>query len=59
MFCLVDVCKALEIQNATDVTRRLDDDEVARFNLGDKSGETNFVNESGLYSVILRSDKLE
>lgn len=57
MFCLTDVCKALEIQNATDVAKRLDDDEVTRFNLGGKSGETNFVNESGLYSVILRSDK--
>lgn len=57
MFCLTDVCKALEIQNATDVARRLEDDEVTRFNLGGKSGETNFVNESGLYSVILRSDK--
>lgn len=57
MFCLPDVCKALEIQNATDVARRLDDDEVTRFNLGGKSGITNFVNESGLYSVILRSDK--
>lgn len=57
MFCLTDVCKALEIQNATDVAKRLDDDEVTRFNLGGKSGITNFVNESGLYSVILRSDK--
>lgn len=57
MFCLTDVCKALEIQNATDVAKRLEDDEVTRFNLGGKSGETNFVNESGLYSVILRSDK--
>ena len=57
LFCLTDVCKALEIQNATDVAKRLDDDEVTRFNLGGKSGVTNFVNESGLYSVILRSDK--
>ena len=57
MFCLTDVCKALEIQNATDVAKRLDDDEVTRFNLGGKSGITNFVNEIGLYSVILRSDK--
>ena len=57
MFCLSDVCKALEIKNTTDVAKRLDTDEVTRFNLGGKSGETNFVNESGLYAVILRSDK--
>lgn len=57
MFCLSDVCKALEIKNATDVAKRLDADEVTRFNLGGKSGDTNFVNESGLYAVILRSDK--
>ena len=57
MFCLADVCKALEIKNATDVAKRLEEDEVTRFNLGSQSGETNFVNESGLYAVILRSDK--
>ena len=57
MFCLVDVCKALEIKNATDVAKRLDEDEVTRLNLGSQSGETNFVTESGLYAVILRSDK--
>lgn len=26
MFCLADVCKALDIKNATDVAKRLDDD---------------------------------
>lgn len=57
MFCLSDVCKALEIKNATDVAKRLDADEVTRFNLGGKSGDANFINESGLYAVILRSDK--
>lgn len=57
MFCLADVCKALEIKNATDVAKRLEEDEVTRLNLGSKSGETNFVTESGLYAVILRSDK--
>ena len=57
MFCLTDICKALEIKNASDVAKRLDLDEVTRFNLGSQSGETNFVNESGLYAVILRSDK--
>lgn len=57
MFCLMDICKALEIKNATDVAKRLEDDEVTRLNLGSKNGETNFITESGLYAVILRSDK--
>lgn len=56
-FVLKDVCDALGIQNATDVAKRLDDDEVTRFNLGGLAGETNIINESGLYNVIIRSDK--
>lgn len=57
MFCLMDICKALEIKNATDVSKRLDEDELTRLNLGSRAGETWFVTESGLYAVILRSDK--
>lgn len=57
MFCLIDICKALEIKNATDVAKRLDEDELTRLNLGSRAGETNFITESGLYTVILRSDK--
>ena len=58
-FVLKDVCEVLNIQNSTDVAKRLDEDEVTRFNLGGLSGETNIINESGLYNVILRSDKEE
>ncbi len=47
-FVLKDVCEVLGIQNTTDVSKRLDEDEVTRFNLGGLSGETNIVNESGL-----------
>ena len=57
MFCLIDICKALEIKNATDVAKRLPEDELTRLNLGSRAGETNFITESGLYAVILRSDK--
>lgn len=57
MLCLIDICKALEIKNATDVAKRLDEDELTRLNLGSRAGETNFITESGLYAVILRSDK--
>ena len=44
-------------KNATDVAKRLDEDELTRLNLGSRAGETNFITESGLYAVILRSDK--
>lgn len=56
MFCLVDICKALEISNPSKVAQRLEDDERTKFELG-RAGETNFITESGLYAVILRSDK--
>lgn len=57
MFCLIDVCKALEIKNATVTAQRLDEDELAKLDLGSRAGNTNFITESGLYAVILRSDK--
>lgn len=56
MFCLTDICKALEMSNPTMVAQRLDDDERTKLDLG-RQGETNFITESGLYAVILRSDK--
>lgn len=54
---LKDVCKVLGLSNATIVASRLDDDEVTKFDLGSLSGKSNIINESGLYNVILRSDK--
>ncbi len=56
MFCLADVCKALEISNPSKVAQRLDEDERTKLELG-RAGETNFITESGLYAVVLRSDK--
>ena len=58
-FCIKDVCDILEIKNARDIPKRLDNDEVRRFNLRGKAGETNFTSESGLYTLILRSNKKE
>lgn len=56
---LKDVCDVLDLSNPTIVAERLDEDEVTKFNLGSLSGKCNIINESGLYSVILRSDKPE
>ena len=57
-FVAKDVCEILEIKNPTDALKRLDSDERARFNLG-RQGETNIVNEPGLYTLILGSRKPE
>lgn len=63
-FVLKDVCNTLNINNQRDVQERLDPDEVGRFNLPhpqnpEKTIEMVCVNESGLYNVVLRSDKPE
>ncbi len=55
---LKDVCDVLGLSNPTMIASRLDEDERAKFDLG-RQGETNIINESGLYNVILRSDKPE
>lgn len=54
-FALIDVCKIFELTNPRMVAKRLDEDEVRKFNLRSLEGETWFVTESGLYTVILRS----
>lgn len=56
---LADVCKVLGIANPTQTAARLDDDERAMLDIGLRNGKVNCINESGLYSVILRSDKKE
>lgn len=58
-FAAKDVCEALALTNTTMVINRLDEDEVTKLNLGSLSGETNFINESGLYSLVLASRKQE
>ena len=55
---LKDVCDILGVKNVTQMSQRLDEDERAMFNIG-RQGETNIINESGLYNVIIRSDKPE
>lgn len=55
-FVLSDVCKSLGLSNPTTVANRIDEDERSKFNLG-RQGNATIINESGLYSVILRSDK--
>lgn len=56
-FVLSDLCKVLELSNPTMVAKKLDIDERAKSDLGLKERNVTLVNESGMYSVILRSDK--
>lgn len=61
-FVLKDVCDVLGIANHKMTAQRLDADEVSLTDLTDSMGrqqETTVINESGLYNVILRSDKPE
>jgi len=61
-FALKDVCAILEIGDVRRVAERLDDDERSLTPLTDSIGRKQdawIINESGLYSVLLRSDKPE
>ena len=57
-FVAKDTCDVLDLTNPTVAVSRLDEDERAKFNLG-RQGETNVVNEFGLYKLILSSRKPE
>lgn len=58
-FVLKDVCNILHISDTNKTAERLDADELTRTTLvsGGQNREMYIINESGLYSVILRSDK--
>ena len=58
---LKDVCQVLNLSDTNKTAERLDPDELTRTKLvsGGQMREMYIVNESGLYKVILRSDKPE
>lgn len=61
-FLLKDVCEILEIGNHRHVKTRLEDDVVSNYPIQDRLGRNQnatFVNEDGLYDVILDSRKPE
>ena len=69
LFCLADVCRVLEINNPSDVKKRLKQDGVDSIEVGVQTGiksdgtpiyqtvKAMFINEQNLYRVIMRSDK--
>lgn len=57
---LKDVCDVLELTTPSRVAERLEEDEVSQTHIIDALGRiqnTTVITESGLYAVILRSDK--
>mgnify|MGYP001339180194 CR=1 FL=1 len=60
-FVLKDVCEVLGLTDTGRTAERLDADELTRTTLvsGGQNREMYIINESGLYNVILRSDKPE
>ncbi|CAK0778831.1 hypothetical protein CCP3SC15_600022 [Gammaproteobacteria bacterium] len=60
-FVATDVCDVLDLSNTAMAVRPLDDDEKADVSLADTSSgqrrQFSIISESGLYTLILRSDK--
>lgn len=60
MFCLADICKALDITHVTDVKNRLKQDGVVTAEVIDSMGRkqnATFINEANLYKTIFQSRK--
>ncbi len=61
-FCLVDICNVLELTNTSQVRARLDNGVISNEVITDKLNRPQravFINEDGLYDVILDSRKPE
>ena len=59
-FVLADICRELEISHVKYTATRIDEDDLGQTEVIDRMGRSQkvwIINESGLYTVILRSDK--
>ena len=54
-----DVCEIIDLSNTTEALRNLDDDEKSTLRISEGGPERNIINEPGLYSLIIRSNKPE
>lgn len=60
MFCLADICKALDLEQVSRVKQRLKDDGVTTSKVIDRLGreqDATFINEANLYKTIFQSRK--
>lgn len=60
-FVLADVCRVLEIANVGNVSARLDEADIRQTDIssGGQRRAVTIVSESGMYEVVIRSDKPE
>ena len=58
-FVAKDVCDIVALGNPSEAMKRLDDDEKSTLRISESGPEVNIINESGLYSLLLRSSKPE
>ena len=54
-----DVCEVLGLSNTTEALKGLDEDEKSTLRISEGGPEHNIINEPGLYSLIIRSNKPE
>ncbi len=57
LFRAQDVADMLSLSNVSDMIKRVDTEEVTKFNLGSKNGMTWFLTEDGLYEILMQSRK--
>ena len=58
-FVAKDVCEVLNLTNPTETLRALDADEKSTLRISEGGPEVNIINEPGLYSLVIRSNKPE
>lgn len=56
-FVAKDVCDVLGLTNPTESLKALDDDEKSTLRISEGGPAANIINESGLYTLVLRSNK--
>lgn len=58
LFCLADICKAVEITNSRNVKNRLDEEDVHLVDTPTTGGMQSmvYVSEAGMYDAVLKSD---
>lgn len=59
LFRASNVADWLHNTNVSNMVKKVDEDEVTKFNLGSRQGETLFLTENGLYEILMLSRKKE
>ena len=56
-FKAADVANWIGLTSVSDMVKRIDREELTKFNLGSRQGETWFLTEDGLYEILMQSRK--